>query len=225
METISQFNSKFGEIKKEILSHNRLIWEIVMYLTCLETGDEQAGFILIKLIFGKSAAELFLKQGINNTLMDQRITLFKNLRIQTKMRLVTPPKSPSRSSSRILNTPQKIKGSLLTVDGASQTEHSYHKSNTPNPQNRQFIQNVDNFEILNKVISLMKIYGIPMRYIEHWLWLFRFSHCLPNKFLSFHDLLCNVYNLDPRNDHPDFQQILQGVSALRVSDGFLRGNQ
>jgi hypothetical protein len=191
--------------------------EIIKYLLCLETGDEKAGFVLIKLIFGKSAGKLFVKQGINNTLMEQRAQMFKFLESKIKKKFVESTKNSDRENGDKFNLSKKLRESQISTDkDVSSTENNDMKVTEVNPQSLTTPQKVDNQIVLNNIVSCMKIYGIPMKYIDHWLWLQGNAGSFPEKFVSFHGLLSSAYNLDPRNENQDLQKVF-GNLGLRIN--------
>lgn len=211
-ETICQINQKLNMISEEILSHNRLVIEIVKYLLCLETGNEKAGFVLIKLIFGKSAGKLFVKQGINNTLMEKRLEMFKFLQTKIKEKFAECPNRGKNELNFKVNLSKKTRESQISTDkDLSSTENLLINNSKTNPQSCVNPQKIDNQILQNNIISLMKIYGIPMKYIDHWLWLHRNSGIFPEKFVSFHELICTTYNLDPRNQNEDFKIVFKDL--------------
>jgi hypothetical protein len=164
----------------------------------------------MKLIFGKKTADLYINQGLNNTLIDQRIFLVRNIRNIKEQnanlhsdnfciqRINQICKSVSRQNFPDLNS------------NLSPTLNSDVSTTSDKDQNEFIlIQNKTRKSNLFKKILLMKIYGIPESYIGHWIWLHETFGLNSKIFFSFHHLLSEVYNLDLKNENTEFKRIVE----------------
>jgi hypothetical protein len=186
-----------------------------MYLLCLESKKDKAGFILIKLIFGLNAAKQFLNQGINYTFIDQKIQIFRKFSNQHQ-------KSEKRKKR------QKIKKDLSGSNGDLKLNSSLDHSTQKSLSSESIYSEIDDKTLseltflkeqihtfgFSKIIILMKFFGVSQSYIDHWVWLHLNMGTHSEKFISFHQLLCEVYNFSLSNEsNPEFQKILKMLKS------------
>lgn len=191
---VSAFNHSRPHLLDEFFSKNQFIRMLLRFLLSLDSSRDRAGFILIKLVFGAHAADLFLNQGINNTLIDQK----NEILLQINSRL-----APARPASAA--KPNEI-GSLETDSSKSVSADLESPARDAGRLSllRQRVEALG----MSKVVLLMKIYGVPFDYIDHWVWLFSRSQQSAAKFLDFHQLLKQVYNLKLTQQQSEFDKIL-----------------
>lgn len=211
---VATFDYNCGHMLREFRSKNRFIRLVLQFLLCLDTSQDRAGFILIKLVFGGHAADLFLNQGINNTLIDQKNQLLHQIKHKSK---------PDLTASDAQNVSQmaKVVRPIAKHSGSSETDSGKSLSLDPTSPVRIKIRADDLPELrlrvealgMAKVVLLMKIYGVPFRYVDHWVWLFSNSDQEASKFLEFHALLKKVYNLNLTQRQSEFDKILDVLPA------------
>lgn len=194
---VSAFNLSRPHLLEEFFSKNQFIRMLLRFLLSLDTSRDRAGFILIKLVFGAHAADLFLNQGINNTLIDQKNEIL--LQINSRLAPARPASAAKPNEFGSLETDSSKSVSADLESPARDAGRSKGLSLL-----RQRVEALG----MSKVVLLMKIYGVPFDYIDHWVWLFSRSQQSAAKFLGFHRLLKQVYNLKLTQQQSEFDKIL-----------------
>ena len=199
---IANFKEKEAEMANEYFAHNQLVRDLLMYLLCLEDRNDKPGFILIKLVFGINAAKQFLNQGINYTFIDQKVGFFRKISGQNRKKKKKDEDFSQKSFSKSLGN---------STDKSSSSENLNSEINEKKSLNLDFLRKQIQKLGMQKIILLMKIYGVPMSYIDHWIWLHLQLGFDSKEFVSFHFLLSEVYNFDLYNYNPEIESILNLV--------------
>lgn len=166
------------------------------YMFSLAQKGDAPGRTLIKLVFGKNAADLFASHGIHETFREQR-TQMLNL-IQKKTDAQVPAENMPKFKMEIVDVYKNV---YFSGCGTPQVKQSIScERNLPTKMSKisdrdLFSVESDKEKYIHEMKQKMSQKGVPPKYIEHWNWLSQNSEFVRFELVRFEKLLDQVYQI------------------------------